>query len=49
MTTIVFFAANPAETTRLRIDKEYRKIEENVEKSEHGNQFKFIGSYPGGI
>jgi Effector-associated domain 1/CHAT domain len=38
--TILFLAANPVDTTRLRLDKEFREIEEELERAKQREQFK---------
>ena len=34
-TTILFLAANPDSTTRLRLDREFREIDESLRRSQH--------------
>jgi hypothetical protein len=45
MITILFFASNPFGTDWLRLDKECREIEENLKKSKHRGQFKFVSKW----
>ena len=40
--TILFLAANPTGTTRLRLDREAREIEEGLKRSNKRDQFDFI-------
>jgi hypothetical protein len=45
MLTILFLASNPAETTRLRLDKEFREIEENIKKSDYRDKLKLVSKW----
>ncbi len=45
MKTILILSANPADTTRLRLDKEVREIQQTLRKSNHRDEFTVI---PGG-
>jgi hypothetical protein len=38
--TIAFFAANPLDQNKLRLDEEVRSIEENIRKSEHRDSIR---------
>lgn len=38
-TTILFLSANPNETTRLRVDKEFREIQEQLRRSRYRERF----------
>jgi CHAT domain len=40
--TILILAANPKDTKRLRLDEEYRRIEEAIERSKRRDEFKVV-------
>ncbi|MEH1899757.1 MAG: CHAT domain-containing protein [Nostoc sp.] len=40
--TILILAANPANTSRLRLDAEVREIEEGLQRADKGGQFKLV-------
>jgi CHAT domain len=40
--TILFLAANPKNTERLRLDEEVRKVEQGLERSKKRDQFKVV-------
>ncbi len=40
MKTILFLAANPLETARLRLDQEYRQISEGLQRSEYRDRYR---------
>lgn len=40
--TILILAANPASTSRLRLDEEVREIENGLQASKHRDQFKIV-------
>ncbi|EAW38987.1 CHAT domain-containing protein [Lyngbya sp. PCC 8106] len=42
MKTILILSANPADTTRLRLDKEVREIQQTLRKSNHRDEFTVI-------
>jgi hypothetical protein len=36
---ILIFSANPQDTSRLRLDKEIREIQDRLKRTKYGNQF----------
>jgi hypothetical protein len=42
MKTILILLANPADTTRLRLDKEVREIQQTLRQSNHRDEFRVI-------
>lgn len=42
MRRILVLAANPADSSRLRLDKEVREIEEGLRRSRHRDEFQFV-------
>lgn len=42
MKTILILAANPADTTRLRLDKEVRDIQQTLKQSQYRDEFRVI-------
>lgn len=45
MLTILFLASNPHESTRLRLDKEFREIEEKIRLSNNRDQLKLVSKW----
>jgi hypothetical protein len=42
MQTILFLAANPKNSQRLRLDEEVKKIEQGLDRARHRDQFKLV-------
>ncbi|MEO0397456.1 MAG: CHAT domain-containing protein [Cyanobacteria bacterium P01_A01_bin.137] len=42
MKKILILAANPSDTTRLRLDQEYRDIQDGLERAQHRDNFELI-------
>ncbi len=45
--TILILAANPTDTSRLRLDVEVREIEEGLQRASKGRQFKLVQKWAG--
>jgi hypothetical protein len=43
--TILFLAANPAETARLRLDQEFKQIDEGLKRAVHREQFRLVSKW----